>query len=272
MVFVPIHDAHAIDKVTATLVLGGAPVTANHWLPILESVTKLGRELEFPDFHELLAASFSMDQAPETAPQARTQVQSAGIGFRRLGANGLPLLGFAILRNELRVDSHAYVRWAGFQDLALRIFRSVLPAFPAHVAVSNVRLEYWDRFVNRQQRLPWTDVFRTDGRLPKWFAEGTANWHAYLGWFDEQLPYRRLVNVHVDTLDHPQPDGGVWQTANLYTLTASAGEPMPLNLAIDSIEPMLDELHNLSKQSVQSLLSDSMQERISLFPREDTNR
>ncbi len=57
MPFVPVHDAHAIDRVSATI-LFSAPVASDDWLPILLKGHGVAKDIGFPKFQESLTAAF----------------------------------------------------------------------------------------------------------------------------------------------------------------------------------------------------------------------
>lgn len=266
MSFVPVHEAHAIDRVSAT-VLFSAPVASDDWLPILVKAHGVAKDIGFPKFQESFTASFSATADAGTPAVATTQVFSVGGGFQLEDA-GKQLAEFVVYRNAVRIDLRTYVRWNGYRELLSSILHPLVSAYPQSTSIAQLKLEYWDRFVSPDQRSQWSELFRSDGRLPGWTTQGTDNWHTYMGWFEgEEGGRRSLVNLHVDTINQPFEDGGLpVQTANLYTLTATIGTPV--TIAEEPIEKLLtrfDDLHTISKKAIATVLAASMQERISLF-------
>lgn len=267
MPFAPAHQAHAIDKVTATITLGGAVVQSDDWLRVLQATLAFGQSRGFTSFAEGVAAAFNVSQAaPGVWPlEARTQMLSIGVGFKRLDDSGRPLVEFLVNRNEIRVDLHAYVRWQGFLALVLDLSSALLPAYPAGLPVAQLKLEYWDRFLTADPHPVWSEVFRADGRLAAWTIASTNHWHTYMGWFDVKDGRKRLVNLHVDTIDQPTESGLLHRAANIYTMTATVNGAFPSAEAATALGPRLTDLHDLSKLAVGQVLNPAMQERISLF-------
>jgi hypothetical protein len=267
MTFAPAHEAHSIDRTSVTVAFG-ASVSPEAWVPIFVRAAEIGRDKEFKILEAVSAGVLTIGGGLGAPPSLTTQILS-GIGFQKLAEDGAPLVDFTVQRNEIRIGSNVYVRWSGFRQLVLDLLTSLLDAFPSEGAVTQIRLEYWDRFINLDGRAPWGEVVRADGRLPAWVVNSPTNWHCHLGWFDGIEP-PRLVNVNVDTLDEPNDKGGSVQTLRLYTLTGTAGLLAPTNFVSKTLGSELDELHRISKCTVQQVLSIQMTERISLFPRGET--
>ena len=274
MAFFPAHEAHAIDKVSATITLDGAPIKSDDWLKVILATAELGKDRGFSSFSEGIGAAFSVGQpTPGALPlEARTQLFSIGVGFKRSGSDGKPLVEFMVQRNEIKVDLHAYVRWQGFRELVLDITSSILPVFPSSVSVSPIKLEYWDRFVSASGQSAWSELFRTDKGLAAWTSSGSDLWHTHMGWFDIKDSRRRLVNLHIDTLDQAGEGGTLQKTAHVYTMTSTVGESFSPSEAATVLATRLDELHEVSKSAVGDVLSPTMQERISLFGKPETGR
>jgi uncharacterized protein (TIGR04255 family) len=266
MPFVPAHEAHAIDKASATISLGGPSVQSDDWLKILLTTAELGKSRKFTHFTEGVGATFSVvhtDPAGGWPIEARTQMHSVGAGFRRQSADGRSLVEFLVNRNEVRIDLFAYVRWTGFRALILDIAQTILPTFPSQSVVGQIKLEYWDRFVDADEQGKWADVFRSDGRLAPWTTASNQHWHSYMGWFDVTAARKRLVNLHIDTADEPV-ERGTRRAARVYTSTSTYGD----NFGVadrQGLEERLNDLHQLSKAALGDVLSNSMQSAITLF-------
>jgi uncharacterized protein (TIGR04255 family) len=267
MSFAPAHQAHAIDKATATLTLGSAVVQSDDWLRVLQATLAFGQSRGFTSFAEGVAAAFNVAQAaPGQWPvEARTQMLSIGVGFKRLDDSGRPLVEFLVNRNEIRVDLYAYVRWKGFIALVLDLTSALLPAYPADLLVTQLKLEYWDRFLTADPQPVWSEVFRADRRLAAWAIASTDHWHTYMGWFDVEDGRKRLVNLHVDTNDQAAESGSPHRAANIYTMTATLNEAFPSADAATALGSRFSDLHALSKRAIGDVLNPAMQERISLF-------
>jgi uncharacterized protein (TIGR04255 family) len=267
MPFDPAHEAHAIDRVSASVLFGPTPpLTTTEWLPVLMATHAIAQDVGFGTYQEGMAAQFSLNNEPGIMASATTNVHSLGAGFRLADQEGRPLAEFMAFRGEIRVDVFAYVRWNGFCDLLRSILPSLIERYPKRFIISQAKLEYWDRFESPNARSPWSDLFQGNHRLPPWVLTQPDNWHVHMGWFETGPDgKRRLLNLNVDNIDARRPDGQSIQTSNVYTLAVATNEALP---AADSMEPLFtsfEDLHDASKQAVASVLTLEMQKRISLF-------
>ena len=87
-----------------------------------------------------------------------------------------------------------------------------------------------------------------------------------MGWFENTDDgRRRLLNIKIDNTDQLSQEGRPIQSAALYTLVATMGEVLPIDVAVETMLSRFDELHLASKDAVGSVLTPVMQNRISLF-------
>lgn len=254
--FEPAHEAHAIDKVSVSITFSsfilGAP-----WLAVIFAAAA------FSSDHDL---TYVVDPLPNDAMPG----SPAGISFSNMSSDGKPLVELILYRNEIKINSYSYIRWKGFIEFIQDVSNSILTQCPNDIPVYQITLEYWDRFISVTPTDPWSQVFAPGGRLPDLSVREHGPWHAYLGWFEPFDAHRVLINVHVDTLDQSEPSGGPLRSAFIYTMVAlrfEAGTPT-IQAILASQANELGRLHDLSKCVTGMLLTEEMQNRISLSTKE----
>ena len=266
MSFNPVHEAHAIDKASFVMTFG-EQLKPSAWIALMARAIEVGRERELTHPIEGLAAQFSVQHGvPDVQPSVTLNVMSAGMGFRQASDNGQPLFEFAVQRNEIRIDVHAYVRWAGFRALVLDLIPALQSSLSEAVSIAQIKVEYWDRFVSDDPMSAWSDVVKTDAGPLAWIAGRTSNWHSHMGWFDETGDDLVLVNMDIDALTEGGEPNNLAKAIRLHTFTGYVG---PLGSVADvcsTLGDRIDRLHQVSKRTVGEVLSPDMVARISLFP------
>ena len=72
MPFNPAHEAHAIDRVSATVIFSPDPLTTAEWLPVLLATHSIAEKSGFKDFQEGIVASFVLATQPGIMATATT--------------------------------------------------------------------------------------------------------------------------------------------------------------------------------------------------------
>ncbi|WP_420861935.1 TIGR04255 family protein [Algirhabdus cladophorae] len=192
--------------------------------------------------------------------------QLFGWDWQNLSTGNVPLETLVLENQSLIYETIDYTRWADFsarfENVALPVLEEVLRL----VDISNLVLEYVDRFVFEG---PAAEA-RADGVLSEAFVSlpeaartGPAAWHSHLGWFEEIEGHSMLVNQNVDAQDGSfQVDGPAVRSLQVYTKTDL--RPRDYENGYEGLRPAMNAMHVKSKQLVYDILTPDMRQRIGM--------
>lgn len=270
----PAHEAHAIERVSASIFFSEA-VPTKGW-----AVISAKAQVAFQN------AGFTT-----ITPPIATPVPGLGQPFQiMIGPNGVQTAGgegriYQVLDGvDLREEVHLFrdrlvynaTRYAGWASFWGRIESLILPLFEDFNALVNpsiAKLEYWDRFnfdgnpsdVNFRELISPISKY-----MPAFLAESTDLVHAHIGYFDAApAGHKRLVNANADAIDLmvPSSEGELKpvRSLGLYSLvqdqlTQDRGSVFGKPELISTF----DELHTTLKDVVGDIITSDMADRISL--------
>lgn len=134
----------------------------------------------------------------------------------------------AILTDRvLTFSTFIYGRWADFKGRFEVLLPGVLPMIASTAAISEVRLEYWDRFDRQASPVDNAPLTNPNSILVgSAFLRNTGSWHSHIGYFTDLRPdLRTLVNANIDAIasmdHHPQAfSGNVTGQARIYSMAS----------------------------------------------------
>jgi uncharacterized protein (TIGR04255 family) len=274
MPFEPVHEAHAIEKVSMKVQLP-KPLPGALWPNVLKSAISTANELEFPTYGEAATVDLELRSAAEdpSAVEAILRSRYGGVSFSQRGPPPEPpLREFVVTRTELRVDSYVYVRWSGYRGLLERALQGMASSFFASDPPAVVHLEYSDRFSHPGplQEVRWTEVLKPSVAVTQQQLERTDLWHSHVGWFEtDDLGRQILVRINIDAV--PQTEGSPigLRIKTMVELRSPTGPLERDGVDINLLLTEIDTLHDCSKRIFGSILADEMVDRISLFSLEE---
>ncbi|WP_181171469.1 TIGR04255 family protein [Mesorhizobium sp. B2-5-9] len=168
--------------------------------------------------------------------------------------------------------STRYVRWQPFFGQVSDWPLSIAARFGDIVDVGGLKLEYWDRFIWSGD---WSDfdpnkLLRADTPyVAPGATRGGNAWHSHVGWFEKNDgAVRRLVNINIDCLDFMLPNTiGPKPSMGVYTMIQDSfflPGSLQIDVGVNSLKDRSTELHLSLKTLIGSIISDDMQNRISL--------
>ncbi len=120
------------------------------------------------------------------------------------------------------------------------------------------------------------DLLRQDsGMLPQQTSSFKREWHSHTGWFSAEGDLRRLTNVNIDVVKAVSPLGDARPSVGIYTSLRdeanAEGYPELDTELLDRnfIFKQFEALHLASKRSLSQVISQSMAQRINLYPRDE---
>jgi uncharacterized protein (TIGR04255 family) len=269
----PANGHHAIERATASIVFRDGLTQHAHSQAVnvlTRSALKLGLT-ETVILPPPVQVNFVQSgNAPSPVPQQVVGLP-AGRGFRRT-EEGKPQEEALLTADLLSLSTYSYGRWATFYERLNSLLPELFMIVSATTAISEVRLEYWDRFDRRpvsDQDEPLTNPLSQ--LVGAGLLSETGSWHTHIGLFCDLEPDRRtLINANVDAIasmpNHPQTfSGGVTGQARIYTLasTQATGDGNPLGdwkIAYGE----LDRIHHILKSVLDDIVHPDISKAINL--------
>jgi uncharacterized protein (TIGR04255 family) len=275
--FKPIHDAHAIEQLIATI--------------------QFSKELSADQFR---AANRVMADFENTLP-VRNEIRGFGIGFSinpggiapipttgndipsgivrgKMDERGVQIKEVRLDRQQIMFRTQAYTRWNAVWGEAQEYFSKILGSLDDYEVVS-YGLAYVDKFI-------WSGP-SADCRGSYLLRQGSAYitprsldtadlWHCHTGRFARiDNVIKRLETIDLDCVDEPHPQLGfgadplrvVRITSNVVDLLNQHGfDPVTLggNEFLQQFRAKFDALHNVQRSLTLEILNDDSAARIGL--------
>jgi uncharacterized protein (TIGR04255 family) len=268
--WMPVNGSHAIQMAYASVVFA-EPVTAVIWNNV-QSAARAAAAAADLDIENLIQ-SMMFQIGPAAGPNpAAIQNANAGLQFQRLQALNVVGEQFVIQPNQLRFETYAYTRWAGFRSKVQSLFEAVLPAYFSAVNAAQVSLEYTDVFHwSVEGDADCSEIVNTDSPLIAAAAmQPKGQWHSHSGWFDNhQQGRRRLSNADItvaDAIVQNQPRRAINIRTHEATqfLIGQDGQPVDGPPSAHEIFNLLESHHLSLKNSLNNMLTPVAREMISL--------
>lgn len=203
-----------------------------------------------------------MKMAPEPRVTGYTYQRNSSYAGR-----GMSFREITLRDAELILVVDRYTRWTEVWAEALEVYQSVLGALDPSLRIENAVLEYLDRFdfVGAGHRFPVADIVKTCPYLPSSALAAEGDWHNQHAFYSNLTDAdfaRRLnsVNVHVSS-----PEGGkpALQIMCQHRYVDPL-RPMEGVSRLDAVISVMDHAHRVSKEVMNSLLTDEAKILISL--------
>lgn len=264
LVWRPVHPRHAIERARIIVVFKGH--LPEKFLRKLAPTFETRRlELGFNSMNWREGQFFKIGDPDVSVNSGSAQL--FGWDWQNLSAGKTPIETLVLENRSLIYETVDYTRWtefsARFEDVALPILEEVLGL----VDISNLVLEYVDRFVFDGDA---TDA-RADGvlndefvGLPDAARSGPAAWHSHLGWFEEIEGHSLLINQNIDAQDGRflHVDGPVVRSLQVYTKTDL--RPQKYENGYKGLRSSMNEMHVKSKKLVYDILTPEMRKSVGM--------
>lgn len=270
----PAHEAHAIERVSASIFFS-EPVPTKSWSVISAKAQAVFQNAGFTTV---------MPSIPSPPPGLGQpfQILIGPSGVQTSGGEGriFQVLDGPELREEVHLfrDRLVYnaTRYAGWASFWGRIESLVVPFFEDFIVSVNpsiTKLEYWDRFNfdGEPDDVNFRELISTKSKfMPSFLAESKNLAHAHVGYFSAApVGHKRLVNANADAIDLmvPSPDGELKpvRSLGLYSLVQDQLTPQRgSEIAKAELISTFDELHTILKDVVGDIITNDMADRISL--------
>lgn len=268
--FEPVHNAHAIDQVAFGVQFDRQ--LSDEELKAAKQA--IGTPDELPGRMEL--RGIAMTIGPNAPAMARTPNAVAGHVFTRIRADGAVETELQLQRESLSFRTALYTRWVSVFAQVDKYFSSVLRIYLAHARVTQVTLNYLDKFVCTapvSECNPAEILQKNSAYLAPRIFDVRDLWHCHTGTFtklDRQT--KQLVTVNVDFITETLlPDEKERSAVAITTvLTNLFNQPGydPLDLAPDAGQRFMAEcfqsLHNLDKAVLRGIITPEAARRIAL--------
>jgi uncharacterized protein (TIGR04255 family) len=268
--WMPVNGSHAIQMAYASVVFA-EPVTAVIWNNVQSAARAAAADANLDIENLIQSMMFQIGPAAGPNPAA-IQNANAGLQFQRLQALNVVGEQFVIQPNQLRFETYAYTRWAGFRSKVQSLFEAVLPAYFSAVNAAQVSLEYTDVFHwSVEGDADCSEIVNTDSPLIAAAAmQPKGQWHSHSGWFDNQQQGRRLLSnadiTVADAIVQNQPRRAINIRTHEATqfLIGQDGQLVDGPPSADEIFDLLESHHLSLKNSLNNMLTPVAREMISL--------
>ena len=268
------------------------PFAGQHAIQSAAFALDFSSELDTGDISRLRAAALLMrGEFPNIADQQRTMVQvavghegragipttttdSGGFVMERRAQSALPptsppLRSIVVSRENIVIVINDYTRWDKFKSDAERYLDGLLGSINAQKAVSSIGLQISDVFLWKSDPadLDPNEIFLTNTPylVGNVFSKDLLLWHSHHGYLRDELNptgHQQLTNINIARAD-------VAGSQQIQILTShKATFPRPLYKFLDAnrgkIFSVLESLHSENKNILGKLLSQELQEKISL--------
>lgn len=283
MVWVPAHQAHAIERVNVLLQFS-EPIPAKQMTAILAdgslkfpAVGFNSQNEESGEFNIQLGPdgpSIAFGQAGLAIGSGQQIQQSMGRVFRRIEGNEVRE-ELSINRTRVLYSSTRYESWSAYLARLRRLLDETLAKALVVASIQLLKLEYWDRFTfeGKPEDADFTQLFRQESvHLPKFPFDAGRLWHSHIGYYAPDMPQRkRLINLNVDVLDlviggpnNMPVNGQTKRSAGIYSMAQDTRDPTRLIDDSDTVSQVLTELHSDLISILHDILTPTAKDRISL--------
>jgi hypothetical protein len=269
--FVPVHQAHAIEQLTATIAFS-RPLTDSEMRTAADSMSQFDATL--PGVGQIVGMGFAV--GPQGVNPIMPSMGEVPAGSLRTYSNpkGVVVRELKLERQALTFRTLEYTRWNLVWEEARKYLQGVLGSLPASVFLNAYALSYSDKFVWRGEP-SLVDV----GRL---LREGSPHvspatfdaedlWHSYSGRFTKAGDaIKRLVVVDCDCVD--EIEGGnkrrvVRIGTTITDMLNQAGylaRSIELPQAMSELGSAFPELHLRLKELFGEVVNDDAAEAVAL--------
>lgn len=264
--FEPIHAAHAIEQVA--FVIQFDQEFNDQTLIKLRAVADQFKD-DLPGVTEIQSIGFAF--GIQIAPTQQSQV--AGLVRKSVGRDGA-------LECELRMDKTGitfvttrYTRWNKAWEQVSKYLEALLPVYLEQANLLAIGLNYVDKFAwagDLNNCNPALLIQKDSKYVSNHIFETKEFWHSHTGVFiraDNNT--KRLLNLNVDYLDDPRPEGIKRVVSVTTTVTDQFNQQGYTPLAHEAgnkelIFSHMQSMHEFSKQVFSDLITPEMSKRIAL--------
>ena len=263
LVWRPVHPRHAIERARIIVMFKGQ-LPAKFLRKLASESEERRLELGFSSMNWREGHAFQIGGPAVSVNSGPAQL--FGWDWQNLSAGNIPLETLALENQSLIFETVDYTRWAYFSARFEAVALPVLEKALGLVDISNLILEYVDRFVfdGPASEARATGVLNEEFvSLPDAARLGPAAWHSHLGWFDEVEGHKLLINQNIDAQDGGfQINGPVVRSLQVYTKTDL--RPTEYENGYDGLRTAMDAMHVKSKSLVYDILTPEMRARIGM--------
>jgi uncharacterized protein (TIGR04255 family) len=267
--FRPLHEAHAIDQVVATIQFAQPqPDEA-----IQAAIAAMDQFQELPASHHLRGLGFQI--GPAGVLPVSPVLGGAPDGRSRSITNnsGVTLKELRVDRQTLAYRSQAYTRWDAVWGEALRYFSALLPQLASNV--QTFTLQYIDKFVweGDPAACRAAPLFRANSPyLAPRSLDAEDLWHCHSGQFRRASTHaKRLEVVDIDCVDEMLDGSRSKRVVRISTvltdfLNQPGFAPTAFNgaTAVQEAAQVFPTLHDELKQVFSEIISDEYAARVGL--------
>jgi len=266
--FEPIHAAHAIEQV-AFILQFDRPFDDSAFSSIRIETDQFKDDL--PGKIEIQGVSFAIGAQPIPIAQPHS---SAGLVLRRASPDGSVEIELRVERSSLTFVTTSYTRWDAVWAQASRYFNTLLPIYLSQARLMAVSLNYGDKFVwngSLDSFCPNSLINSESKYISKHILETKELWHNHTGLFIRADDFtKRLLNLNVDCLDEPLPEGPRRIVVITTVVTDQLNQPGYNEYTGDQSDTIalvnthMRDMHIFGKQVFGDLMTSQMSKRIAL--------
>ena len=268
----PAHEAHAIERVSATFQFKEA-VPTKRWHTLVNSASsKLAQDFGFGHSFETVEFNVPSIVGQQVVWQGGPSPAPTGRAFQIIqGAEWLEEVN--LQRTRFVYSATRYTRWQAFRTRTSGILSQYLKLALEDVDLALVKLEYWDRFVfdGKATEANYETLFNANSKYVSQFALSAPDlWHSHVGYFVPAPTGKRLVNLNIDLIDLnesnllPGSEVTTRRSAGLYSMVQNT-----IELQFEALEDVyadMDRLHTMLIDIMRDVVTPQVAKQISLSP------
>lgn len=251
----PHAGKHAIENAVLALEWG-VELTAAQLEEVRSAVKPVLKD--FPREEPQQTFRVSLSPIPGAAPMPTHEI--GGYVYSRYTAEGNVPKQVQLTRTNCLFVVTAYTRWKDLIAEAGNVFAQALSALPVGIPVSNIGLQYSDRFKwsGNPADLDLSQVFRFNSPfVASHVSECRLACHSHHGYFEdssEPIPNRRLDNINVNIVD--EAEGRTIQIVSSHR--AALTEQLTGVVVQKHVNDIQEYLHDVHKDIIRKMLCDEL--------------
>jgi uncharacterized protein (TIGR04255 family) len=264
----PFREAHSIER--AVIGISFAQKVTD--IPF-GKILKVAREVtgKLGQFVESQVREVRVEFAVDTGATKQSAARDQGLEFVMHSAPKIVSEKISVLRERIVLETWSYTRWQAFIDRAQRVINGLLPLYAASVPISDISLEYFDRFESTSDASKASDVIKKNEYIAVRAFSDSYPWHSRAGWFEKtDETTLRLTNIDVNVADaRIKPD----EVRRLIIIRSMMRDtfgmsgfqrPTEEEVTPKLVEDRLEELHVKIKELLEGVLTEATADRIAL--------
>lgn len=229
----------------------------------IEAIKSLheGDRDEMPVINDIRSVKIQVGNQPAFNQAVPSEV--VGITFSKITPSAKVLWSFTIQDNICIIRCEDYTRWDEVYSQAVSYIQRFIARNDENNILETIGLEYLDQFKIDSNVTDWSkELFRENSKyIPKYIIDINDYWHSHTGFFRDGLSSSNKILNRLN-IDYVYESGRVINMLMQHHLNVLGDSVEIINL--ERIKSLFEELHDLNKEMLCSLLTNDVLSLIKL--------